>query len=131
VTISKFAGEDAAFREWLGKKPKGYVLNTHGDYPDRDNTRLHRATCFTLEPGFGGGAAQTGAQIKVVLTRSRGAQRVGDREPRVRAAELALPALRANVPRTRWVTQPVTETRAHAMPLTNNALSVARRRTTA
>jgi hypothetical protein len=65
VTISKFAGEDDALREWIGKKPKGYVLNTRRDYPDRDNTRLHRASCFTPEPGFGGRAVLTGEQIKL------------------------------------------------------------------
>jgi len=41
VTISEFAGEDETFREWIGKKSHGYVLNTHRDYPDRENTRLH------------------------------------------------------------------------------------------
>jgi hypothetical protein len=65
VAISKFAGEDEAFRAWIGRKPKGYVLNTHREYPDRENTRLHRASCYTLELGFGGGRAQTAEQIKV------------------------------------------------------------------
>jgi hypothetical protein len=65
VGVRKFAGEDDEFREWVAKRPRGYVLNTHRDYSDRENTRLHRAGCFTLEPGFGGGAIQTGEQIKV------------------------------------------------------------------
>ena len=63
--VRRFSGEDDEFREWVAKRPRGYVLNTHRDYPDRENTRLHRASCFTLEPGFGGGAEQTGEQIKV------------------------------------------------------------------
>ncbi len=29
------------------------------------STRLHRAGCFTLEPGFGGGTRQTADYIKV------------------------------------------------------------------
>ena len=61
----KFSGEDEEFREWVAKRPRGYVLNTHRDYSDPENTRLHRARCFMLEPGFGGGADQTGEQIKV------------------------------------------------------------------
>ena len=63
--VRKFSGEDDEYREWVTKRPRGYVLNTHRDYSDPENTRLHRATCFTLKPGFGGGADQTGEQIKV------------------------------------------------------------------
>jgi hypothetical protein len=65
VGVRKFSGEDDEFREWMAKRPRGYVLNTHRDYSDPENTRLHRGTYFTLEPGFGGGADQTGEQIKV------------------------------------------------------------------
>jgi len=65
VATSRFERDDEAFREWVSKRPRGYVLNTHFDYPDRENTRLHRAHCHTLEPGFGGDREQTGAQIKV------------------------------------------------------------------
>ena len=64
ATAGFAAGRDE-FREWMTKRPRGYVLNTHRDYSDPENTRLHRATCFTLEPGFGGGADQTGEQFKV------------------------------------------------------------------
>ena len=52
-------------REWVSQKPKGYVLNTDGGLSDRSSTRLHRASCFTLEPGFGGGDRQTVDYIKV------------------------------------------------------------------
>jgi hypothetical protein len=67
VPIRKFAGEDELepFREWVSRKPKGYVLNTDSGLSDRSSTRLHRASCFTLEPGFGGGERQTVAYIKV------------------------------------------------------------------
>ena len=67
--VRKFAGEDDEFdefREWVAKRPRGYVLNTHRDYSDRENTRLHRAVCFTLEPGFGGGASRRGADQGVL-----------------------------------------------------------------
>ncbi len=38
----------------------------HGQRPVRPgSTRLHRASCFTLEPGFGGGTRQTADYIKV------------------------------------------------------------------
>jgi hypothetical protein len=61
VAVRKFSGEDCQerFREWVGLKTKGYVLNTDAGMLDRGSTRLHRASCFTLEPGFGGGERQT------------------------------------------------------------------------
>jgi hypothetical protein len=67
MSIRKFAGEDELepFRDWVTQKPKGYVLNTDSGLSDRGSTRLHRASCFTLEPGFGGGDRQTVAYIKV------------------------------------------------------------------
>jgi hypothetical protein len=67
LSIRKFAGQNARepFLEWVGQKPKGYVLNTDAGLSDRATTRLHRASCFTLEPGFGGGARQTADYIKV------------------------------------------------------------------
>jgi hypothetical protein len=57
MAVRKFAGEDelAPFREWVSQKPKGYVLNTDSGLSDRASTRVHRANCFTLELGFGGG----------------------------------------------------------------------------
>ena len=67
MSIRKFAGEDARepFLEWVSQKPKGYVLNTDAALSERASTRLHRASCFTLEPGFGGGARQTVDYIKL------------------------------------------------------------------
>ena len=67
MSVRKFAGEDqlASVREWVSQKPKGYVLNTDSGLSDRASTRLHRANCFTLEPGFGGGERPTVAYIKV------------------------------------------------------------------
>ena len=67
MSIRKFAGEDELepFRDWVTQKPKGHVLNTDSGLSDRGSTRLHRAGCFTLEPGFGGGDRQTVAYIKV------------------------------------------------------------------
>ena len=67
MPVRKFASDDAQepFREWVANKPRGYVLNTHSGLSDRDSTRLHRAGCFTLTPGFGGGARQTADYIKV------------------------------------------------------------------
>ena len=41
------------------------MLNTDSGLSDRGSTRLHRASCFTLEPGFGGGDRQTVDYIKV------------------------------------------------------------------
>jgi hypothetical protein len=67
MSIRKFAGEDGEgpFLDWVGQKPKGYVLNTDSGLSDRGSTRLHRASCFTLEPGFAGGTRQTVDYIKV------------------------------------------------------------------
>ena len=67
MAVRKFAGEDdqEPFREWVANRPRGYVLNTDSGLSDRASTRLHRASCFTLEPGFGGGARQTVDYIKV------------------------------------------------------------------
>jgi hypothetical protein len=67
MSIRKFAGEDGQdqFLDWVSRKPKGYLLNTDAALSDRAITRLHRASCFTLEPGFGGGDHQTVAYIKV------------------------------------------------------------------
>ena len=67
MALRKFAGEDEQepFRDWVGQKPKGYVLNTDARLSDRASTRLHWASCFTLEPGFGGGDRQTVDYIKV------------------------------------------------------------------
>jgi hypothetical protein len=36
--------EDDEFREWVSKRPRGYVFNTHRGYSDRENTRLHAAS---------------------------------------------------------------------------------------
>lgn len=65
MAVSKFEGDDDGFRRWVGRRPRGYVLNTDKDLAYRDMTRLHRASCFTLEPGFGGGEQQTVDFIKV------------------------------------------------------------------
>ena len=63
--VRKFAGEDDEFREWVAKRPAGLRANTHSGLSDRESTRLHRASCFTLEPGFAGGTPQTVDYIKV------------------------------------------------------------------
>jgi hypothetical protein len=65
VGVRKFSGQDEEFREWVAERPRGYVLNTDSGLSDRDSTRLHRASCFTLEPGFGGGTRQTVDYLKV------------------------------------------------------------------
>jgi hypothetical protein len=65
VGVRRFSGEDEQFREWISQRPRGYVLSTDSGLSDREATRLHRASCFTLEPGFGGGTRQTGDYIKV------------------------------------------------------------------
>jgi len=67
MSIRKFAGEDgqAPFLDWVSQKPKGYVLKSDAALSDRGSTRLHRASCFTLEPGFRGGQRQTMDYIKV------------------------------------------------------------------
>ena len=67
MPVRKFAGEDdqEPFREWVAHKPRGYVLNTDSGLSERASTPLHRTGCFTLEPGFGGGARQTADYIKV------------------------------------------------------------------
>lgn len=41
------------------------MLNTDSGLSDRASTRLHRASCFTLEPVFAGGSRQTADYIKV------------------------------------------------------------------
>jgi hypothetical protein len=65
VPVSKLQGKDDRFRRWVTRRPSGYVLNTDKDLAYRDMTRLHRAGCFTLDPGFGGGGRQTVEFIKV------------------------------------------------------------------
>jgi hypothetical protein len=67
VSVRKFAGEEAPepFLDWVSQKPKGYVLNTDSGLSDRASTRLHRASCFTLERAFGGGDRPTADYIKV------------------------------------------------------------------
>ena len=67
MAVRKFAGQDelGPFREWVKLKPKGYVVNTDSGLSDRASTRLHRASCFTLEPGCRGGERQTVDYIKV------------------------------------------------------------------
>jgi hypothetical protein len=65
VATERFSDDDAGFRAWITKRPRGYVLNTDNELSSRDFTRLHRASCFTLEPGFGGGSRQTADFIKV------------------------------------------------------------------
>jgi len=66
VSVRKFAGgdEQEPFRQWVSQKPKGYVLNTDKGLSDRASTRLHRASCYTLEPEFAG-PRQTVDYIKV------------------------------------------------------------------
>ena len=106
MSVRKFAGEEAQepFLDWVSQKPQGYVLNTDSGLSDRTSTRLHRASCFTLEPGFGGGDRQTVDYIKVCSPDPEGAQRVGGREPRVWATQPALPALRAELARAHRLT---------------------------
>ena len=85
MSIRKFAGEDGQepFLDWVSQKPKGYVLNTDAGLSDRGSTRLHWASCFTLEPGFGGGERQTVDYIKICSPDPKELQRVGGREPRL------------------------------------------------
>jgi hypothetical protein len=45
--------------------PAGLRAHTDSGLSDPDSTRLHRANCFTLEPGFAGGTRQTVDYIKV------------------------------------------------------------------
>ncbi len=108
MAVRKFAGEDGAepFRDWVAQKPRGYVLTTDKGLSDRASTRLHRVNCFTLEPGFGGGDRQTRRLHEGLLAGAQGAQRVGGREPRVRAARPALPALRPQLSRPHRLTGP-------------------------
>jgi hypothetical protein len=40
-------------------------LNTDSGLSDGASSRLHRAGCFTLDPGFDGGVRQTADYIKV------------------------------------------------------------------
>ena len=65
MAVRKFSGEDEQFRDWVKQRPRGYVLNTDRALSSGEFTRLHRAGCFTLEPGFGGGTQQTVDFIKV------------------------------------------------------------------
>ena len=37
--VRKFSAEDEEFREWVAKRPRGYVLNTDRGLSDRDSTR--------------------------------------------------------------------------------------------
>ena len=45
-----FKNDDAGYRNWLRVQPGGYVLNANSDMRTTSDMRLHRATCWTLEP---------------------------------------------------------------------------------
>jgi len=65
VAIELFRDDEAGFREWMTRHSSGYVVNADRALSDREATRLHRASCFTLEPGSGGGELQTETYVKV------------------------------------------------------------------
>lgn len=55
---TEFAGDDAAYLDWLASHPGGFVLNVRSR-PDPFYMVLHRATCRTIsaianEADFGG-----------------------------------------------------------------------------
>ena len=60
-----FRDDETGFREWMARHSGGYVVNVDRALSDQDGTRLHRASCYTLEPGSGGGDLQTETYIKV------------------------------------------------------------------
>ncbi len=59
-----FQDDDPGYREWIAAHPSGYVVNTQRGLGGRDGTRIHKASCFTLGPGSGGGVLQT-AYVKI------------------------------------------------------------------
>lgn len=59
-----FDREESGFLEWLARG-HGYVINASRAPTDLEGTKLHRADCATLQPGFGGGSLQTDAYFKV------------------------------------------------------------------
>ena len=64
MAIAKFENDEAGFHEWLARG-RGYVVNASHTKTDLEGVRLHRADCFTLQPGSGGGELQTVAYFKV------------------------------------------------------------------
>ena len=115
MAVRKFAGEEELepFREWVAQKPKGVLLNTDSGLSDRGSTRLHRASCFTLEPGFGGGERQTVAYIKVCSPEPKELNEwaVGNLGYGLRS--LALPSLRADAARANRLTRASETSRGH------------------
>ena len=59
-----FDNDEVGFQDWLAKS-RGYVINASRTTTDLEGVRLHRADCFTLRPGSGGGELQTQAYYKV------------------------------------------------------------------
>jgi hypothetical protein len=65
MAAEKFQDDDAGFRDWVARHGTGYVVNVERGLADQAGTRIHRASCFTLQPGSGGGDLQTESYIKI------------------------------------------------------------------
>ncbi len=68
MTVETFEDQDDAFRSWRTKHPTGFVVNVDRGVSDLKGTRIHRADCFTLDLGSGGGQHQTESYIKLCST---------------------------------------------------------------
>jgi hypothetical protein len=65
MSVEVFRDDDDGFRTWLAQHPAGHVVNVDRSMADREGTGIYKASCFTIQPGSGGGDLQTESYIKV------------------------------------------------------------------
>lgn len=71
MAIERFVDDDSGYRGWRDAHPAGYIVNVDRGVTDPAGMRLHKASCFTLRDGAGGGELQTADYIKVCAREPR------------------------------------------------------------
>lgn len=66
MSVIFFRDDEDGYRGWMGEHPRGYVVNI--DEQGSTGTRLHKASCWSLERGAGGGSKQTHSYPKACST---------------------------------------------------------------
>jgi hypothetical protein len=62
VSIKQFEDDEPGYRSWIGANPNGYLINILRSL-NANTARLHRATCWTIDPRRPG--AWTGEYMKI------------------------------------------------------------------